>query len=117
MNIKVTVKGLMNKQFGDVAFYNNGFGDVNIIDHALYIKGTRIPIKRSLVPAAFREFVIIRHSNRPYHELTFHIEPNGCYKKSSKSYSNVGDRVLGKLLGFGMSEYLYPPCDPEDPNF
>lgn len=117
MDLKFSTKGVMNRNFGKITFYDNGTGDVKIIDHALYVKGTKIPIKRSLVPAAFREFVIARHSNDAYYELIFHINYDGSYKRASDRYCNIGDKVIGKFFEFGMGKTWYPPCDPEDPNF
>lgn len=120
MKIEFRIRGAYEMDFHEVSFYYDEYeqkymGDVQIRDHALYVKKTLIPIKRSWVPAAYNDFIQATHPGFPIYKLTFHIDFYGNYMREIEEHSNVVSKFMGAL--FRERHDLCSPSLPENPNY
>lgn len=120
MKLEFHIRGAYEMNFHEVSFYFDEYeqrfmGEVQIRDHALYVRNTRIPIKRSWVPAAYNDFIQAAHAGVPIYKLTFHIDFNGNYMREIVEHANAVSKFMGAL--FRERHELCSPSLPENPNY
>lgn len=82
--------------------------DVYILDNYLYIKRTRIPIRKNLIDSAIAEFNM-NITPSGYAKLIFKIDSLGGYT-IHKYCSNIIDGIAERICAFGMPKKFRPPC-------
>ena len=75
---KIRFQGAYDYTFNDVNIDRWG-GDLEWNDKGVRIKGTDIPIRKSLWKAFYNEFMIALNSREEYITMTFHVNTDGGY--------------------------------------